>query len=350
MRATLAIAILAAACGPTGPHGTGNGDDDGNSGGDGGGSSHIYMDAPIDEQCGAQQENIGVVSLGDPPDLLVVLDRSGSMTAPPTTFPPVFTPKWTLMRDALVAVTTSQDQNIKFGLLEFPSDDNCSADAVAEVGIGLGSHTAFTSYFAGRSPNGNTPAHIGLGDALAYYNTIPVNPAGRYVLFATDGVPNCSGGDPNTASDAETVAAVTGLFNANIKTFVLGFGTFGLNTGVLNDAAVAGGEAKPGVTKFYEANNAADLQMALQAIAGGRSRRFARMHECHSARELGVVWVAREHGAGLGIALGEHEAMVPSARRTQRQLVIDEDTQSARDRGVVREEQSRDPHRLVGMD
>ncbi|HEY5926235.1 MAG TPA: hypothetical protein VIV11_31335, partial [Kofleriaceae bacterium] len=69
--------------------------------------------------------------------------------------------------------------------------------------------------------------------------------------------------------DMATVAAVTALFNAGIPTYVLGFGTFGLNTGVLNDAAQAGGKAKPGVTKFYEANNAADLAMALQAIAGG---------------------------------------------------------------------------------
>ncbi len=265
MRASALLAILVMACGPAGSRGNGAGDD-GN--GDGGGG-HVYLDAPVDEQCGAQQQDIGVVSLGDPPDLLVILDRSGSMTAPPVTFPPIFTSKWDLMRDALVSITTMRDQNIKFGMLEFPSDDNCSADALPEVGIALGTHTAFSSYFAGRSPNGNTPAHVALGSALAYYNTIPVNPAGRYVLFATDGVPNCSGGDPNTASDAETVAAVTSLFNAGIKTYVLGFGTFGLNTGVLNDAADAGGEARPGPTKFYEANSAADLTAALQAISGG---------------------------------------------------------------------------------
>jgi len=228
------------------------------------------MDAPVDQQCGAQQQNIGIVSLGPPPDLLVVLDRSGSMTAPPVTFPPVFDSKWNLMRDALVATTTMKDMNIKFGMLEFPSDDNCAADATPEVGIALGTHPAFSSYFASRSPNGNTPAHVALGAALTYYNSIPVNPAGRYVLFATDGLPNCSGGDPNTASDAETVAAVTSLYNAGIKTFVLGFGTFGLNTGVLDDAAAAGGEPKQNVSpKFYEASNAADLQAAMNAIAGG---------------------------------------------------------------------------------
>jgi len=232
-------------------------------------------DAPVNPNptdamtCGAQTEMIGVVNLGDPPDLLVVLDRSGSMQSPPSVFPPVFTPKWTIMKQGLGTVASSQDQSIKFGLLEFPSDDNCAADSTPEVPIQLGAASAIAGYFAMRSPNGNTPAHVALGAALAHYNSIPVNSAGRYVLFATDGLPNCAGGDPDVASNTETVNAVTALFNAGIPTYVLGFGTFGLDTTVLNDAAVAGGKAKPGATKFYEANNAADLDAALQQIAGG---------------------------------------------------------------------------------
>jgi hypothetical protein len=229
----------------------------------------VQPDAGPDASCGAQVQQIGVVNLGDPPDLLVVLDRSGSMADPPVTFPPVFLSKWAIMATALEQVTTAQDTNIRFGLLEFPSDDNCAADSTPEVPIGLHSHPGFDSYFLSRMPNGNTPAHIALGSALAYFQSIPVNMAGRYVLFATDGLPNCLNGDGNMTSDPETVAAVTGLYNSGIKTFVLGFGTFGLNTGVLNDAAVAGGEAKPGLTKFYEADNATDLQNALQTIAGG---------------------------------------------------------------------------------
>jgi hypothetical protein len=63
---------------------------------------------------------------------------------------------------------------------------------------------------------------------------------------------------------------VANLYTAGIKTFVLGFGTFGLNTGVLDDAASAGGEPKQNVSpKFYEASNATDLQAAMNAIAGG---------------------------------------------------------------------------------
>ncbi len=255
-----ALAFTLIACGPK-PHGRPDG-------GGGGGDGSVVTD-PDAGSCGSQMQMIGVMNLGDPPDMLVVLDRSGSMSDPPVTVPPIFMSKWKIMRDGLGTVASMKDQNIRFGLLEFPSDDACAADATPEVAIGLGSHTAIATYFAGRSPGGSTPAHIALQSALQYYNSIPVNSAGRYVLFATDGVPNCGGGDPNTASDAETVAAVTALFNAGIKTYVLGFGTLGLNTGVLNDAAVAGGEARTGAKKFYEANSPADLTAALNAISGG---------------------------------------------------------------------------------
>lgn len=222
-----------------------------------------------DGVCGAQEQMIGVVNLGDPPDLLVVLDRSGSMAEPPITIPPVFTSKWEIMHTSLDTVAMKKDANIRFGLLEFPSDDNCAATATPRVPIDLHNAPAIASYFAGRQPNGNTPAFVALASALDYFNSIPVNSAGRYVLFATDGLPNCLGGDPSADSSAATVQAVTDLFNAGIKSFVIGFGTFGLNTGVLNDAAVAGGEAKAGTTKFYEANSPQDLDAALNAIAGG---------------------------------------------------------------------------------
>ena len=261
--------VVAASCGPQGKPKGNPGTPDGGGSNTPDGPPQVVTDAGPDASCGAQEQQIGIVNLGDPPDLLVVLDRSGSMVDPPVTFPPVFDSKWNIMKTALEQITAQKDQNIRFGLLEFPSDDNCAADSVAEVPVGLGSHTGFDAYFAVRAPNGNTPAHIALGSALAYFQTIPVNMAGRYVLFATDGLPNCLNGDGNMTSYPETVAAVTGLYNSGIKTFVLGFGTFGLNTGVLNDAAVAGGEARTGPTKFYEANNAQDLATALNAIAGG---------------------------------------------------------------------------------
>lgn len=264
------LAAFLIACGPP-PKGNGVGDD-----GDDDGSGMVDADTTVDGDftpvdgmtCGAQQANIGVMNLGDPPDLLVVLDRSGSMLSPPPTFPPVFTPKWDSMKTALKTTVMAKQSQIKFGLLEFPSDDNCAATASPNVGIALNAYPGFNTYFASRSANGNTPAHLALGGALAYYNTIPVNPAGRYVLFATDGLPNCLNNDPEASSATETVAAVTALKNAGIKTYVLGFGNFG-GGDILNDAAIAGGVPKPGATKYYNVNNQSELDMALQAIAGG---------------------------------------------------------------------------------
>ncbi len=265
-----AASFLIIACGPP-KSGNGNGDD-----GDDDGSGAVDADTTLDGDftpvdgmtCGAQQANIGVMNLGDPPDLLVVLDRSGSMTAIPFQIPPVFVSKWDSMKTALKTTVMAKQAQIKFGLMEFPSDDNCAATATPNVGVALNTYPGFNSYFTSRSPNGNTPAHLALGGALAYYNTIPVNPAGRYVLFATDGLPNCLNGDPNTASGAATVAAVTALKTAGIKTYVLGFGEFG-GGDILNDAAIAGGVPQAGATKYYQVNNQAQLDAALQAISGG---------------------------------------------------------------------------------
>lgn len=266
---TVILGCVVAACGPQAKGGTQGDDDDdagthdAGNGGDDGGATDDSM------TCGAQMADIGVQNLGPPPDLLVILDRSGSMTSPIFSIPINFTSKWDIMKGALTSTVMGHQQQIKFGLRDFPSDNNCGASSTPNVNIGLNNAPAFTSYFSSRTPDGNTPAHLALAGALAYYNSIPVNPDGRFVLFATDGIPNCLGGVADTASDAETIQAVTNLKNAGIKTFVLGFGDLGSGSTTLNSAAVAGGVPQAGATKFYNAANGAELEAALQAIAGG---------------------------------------------------------------------------------
>jgi hypothetical protein len=158
------------------------------------------------------------------------------------------------------------EDNIRLGLLEFPSDESCGVGPLAlSVPIDIDQAPEIASYFATNVPGGATPAALGLQEALAYYNTIPVNPEGRYVLFATDGEPNCTG-----SSAAETVAAVTALANAGISTYVLGFGGGFANDQVLNDSAIAGLVPRPGgPPHYYAANNAMELDAVLQAISGG---------------------------------------------------------------------------------
>ena len=255
------------ACGPTPQdHGTVT---DASSSGDPDAPLAIDADEPtVDATCGAQSEDIALVNLGDPPDMLIVLDRSGSMTGPIPTFPPNFTPKWNIMRDAVKAVVMATENNIRYGLAEFPTDDNCGVTSPVKVPIDLGQYPEVNTYFNNRSANGNTPADAALRAALAHYQSIPVNPEGRYVLFATDGEPNCT--TPEADAGPRTVAAIQALRQAGIKTYVLGFGG-GFTTGtVLNDAALAGGVPRPGgPPHYYAANNAAELQAVLQQIAGG---------------------------------------------------------------------------------
>lgn len=235
----------------------------------------IYIDADVgfDAQiCGAQTEEIEIINLGDPPDLLIVLDRSGSMMLAPG-INPMGTSKWQIMKESLQAVLDARDSNIRFGLTVFPTDDACGVDPGARVEIALNNGSAIVQYLNSTSPNGNTPAQFALQEALAYYGTIAPNPEGQYVLFATDGIPNCGGDPPNVDidSNAETVQAVEDLAAAGIHTFVLGFGgLFGLDSQVLNDAAQAGLEPKPnGPPYFYHADDSATLQSALDTIAGG---------------------------------------------------------------------------------
>ncbi|HEY4060181.1 MAG TPA: vWA domain-containing protein, partial [Kofleriaceae bacterium] len=260
---TTVLLSLVAACGA---HAGGSGEDV-----DAGADSAPEVDAdetPVDAGvCGMQQANIGVQNLGDPPDMLVVLDRSGSMLNNAGT-----TQKWAAMKTALTSVVTGHQDEIKFGLLEFPSDGNCGAKAVPDVSVGLSSGAGFTQFFANNTPgpNENTPAYLALAGALTYFNQIPVNPAGRYVVFATDGLPNCLNGVAGNTSINETIAAVQNLYNAGIKTYVLGFGSLDATaTSTLNSAADAGGLARPGTTHYYEAQNQAQLDTVLQSIAGG---------------------------------------------------------------------------------
>ncbi len=272
----LAAAFALAACGPSG--GSANPDGAPGQSGDGGiaDASLSQGDAlnQTDASCGAQTAEIPLLEINDPPDLLIVLDKSGSMSTPPGFPLPIAPSKWDLMEDAIENITNTYETNIRFGLTSFPvSGDICGISPGADVGIAINNASAINGWMSSNSPDGNTPAHLGLQDALNIYGNVAANPAGQYVLFATDGIPNCAGSPPvpEDGSNSETLAAVQALAGQNIHTFVLGFGDlFGLDPGLLNDAAQAGLEPAPGGPPyFYHADDANSLDAALLAIAGG---------------------------------------------------------------------------------
>lgn len=201
-----------------------------------------------------------MVSRPEPPDLLLVVDKSGSMAESLSGGGQ----KWSVMRQALIGIVGSYEDRIDFGLMTFPSDDVCGPGAV-RVPVQAGSGALISGALLITSPQGGTPTHTTMSGALAYYQSAPPNPSGRFALLATDGQPNCgSPNDPNDPTVNESVAAVQALATAGVSTYVLGFGDTVVSTPTtLQLLAQAGG-----TSNYYAATSPAQLEAALDAIVG----------------------------------------------------------------------------------
>lgn len=243
--------VLAPACGAgsggdiTG--GNGSGADGGAGGGGPGGNSECQQVEPIQ------------MATGDPADLLLVVDKSGSMDDPLQTGER----KWPVMRDALTTVVDQYQNGIRFGLVLYPNDDECATGTV-RAPVAMQNASAITGELDGTFPDGGTPTHTTLAAAGAYYAGVS-SPGARYVLLATDGEPNC--GDPNDTEAptvTESIDAISSLRSSDIMTFVLGFGgNVNNHPDTLQAMADAGGTGD-----YFAANSPEELAAALGAIAG----------------------------------------------------------------------------------
>ena len=207
-----------------------------------------------------------------PPDVLLVLDKTGSLldamdsknqcAAGSTTCQQ----RWATLVAGLNAVLTSSSANVNWGLETFNSDGSCGVDP-PEVPItpGAAGATAVQTYIAGITPNGATPTKLAISTAVTYLQTMTdLNP--KYILLATDGEPNClngtnGGGGGGGATDLTGAeGAATAALTAGYKVYVLGVGPETTNlTGLAN----AGG-----TTDYYPALTPDALTTALASIMG----------------------------------------------------------------------------------
>jgi len=242
--------MLTAACGAgssgdiTGGNGSGA---DGGGGGPGGGNSECQQVEPIQ------------MATGDPADLLLVVDKSGSMDDRLDSGER----KWPTMRDALTTVVEQYQNGIRFGLMLYPQGDSCIAGDV-DAQVAMQNAGPISGELDATSPEGGTPTHTTLAGARSYYGGV-TSPGARYVLLATDGEPNC--GDPlddEVPTVTESIAAIGDLRGDGIMTFVLGFGgSVNNHPDVLQSMADAGGTGD-----YFAANSPDELAAALGAIAG----------------------------------------------------------------------------------
>jgi len=290
----------------TGAHsGTGTGAGNNDSGGDSGlnlalggqGTAGVNLNA----DGGAGGAGCGFTSFAaDPPlvNVLLVVDRSLSMSDKPTGFA---SDKWTALRGALDATLTQTKTKISFGLDLFPFSgkngqalsNSCEMPTGASVPVpvqaGTKSAPLILAALDANPPEGQTPTAAALTRALAYYTT----GAGRalqgdkYVLLATDGGPNCDAaltcaaatctvnldgkcpanlnccdakidklGPTNCLDEDASVAAVTNLSKAGIKTIVVGIPGTEAYTNTLDALAAQSGVDNPDAPPSYFAVSA----------------------------------------------------------------------------------------------
>ncbi|HVZ35483.1 MAG TPA: vWA domain-containing protein, partial [Polyangiaceae bacterium] len=216
------------------------------------------------------------------PEMLIVLDRSGSMSP---TLNDTGTDRWSGSVQAVNEVTASFDQQIDFGLMTFPAFDGTPGDPVdllgsligpdacasgkLDVPIASSNSSAISQTLGGMSPGGFTPTAATLTEALDVLSgpvaadQQAVSP--KYVLLVTDGDPNCSDGSGGLSAlggadlqaRQQTLDAIKALTDAGVQTFVVGYQTAGTQfAGQLDQMAVAGGT---GETQHHSVSSGADL-------------------------------------------------------------------------------------------
>jgi hypothetical protein len=216
--------------------------------------------------CGAQEVTVKPV----PPNLIVVLDRSCSMTDVVTGT----MTKWDIAVAALDKLTTDYNAKIRFGLTLFPdtTGGNCTQDAIP-IPIADGNEMKIQTLLDAAKmkadpnfPDGPCVTNIDTGVQQAATDPALADTMREsYLLLLTDGKQSgCTAGGGN----AGTLQTITDLQqNKKVSTFVVGFGT-GVDVTNMNKFADAGGvPSGDPTTHYYKAEDQVSLDAALAAIA-----------------------------------------------------------------------------------
>jgi hypothetical protein len=253
----------------------------GNSSGTGSGGDVGITGSAGTQGCG--QMNVGIMPI--PPDILIVQDKSGSMNDDDNDNSCKggcgSNSKWSQVSAALTQVVTATDTTINWGIKFFSDNSACDASGAPAVTVAGGNGSAVSGAIAGTKPGGNTPTRDAISTGAAYLATLTdTNP--KYLLLATDGLPNCPVGcasmsmpsmsctnTPNTSEETAAAQAVSDAAAQGFKTFVIGIGNVSAAVSTLNQFAINGGMPQQNAaTSYYAATDPTALENALNAIIG----------------------------------------------------------------------------------
>jgi Mg-chelatase subunit ChlD len=257
----------------TGANGTGSGSGSSPGGGSpmialppAGSGMAVMPNTPTEDMnCGLRAINLE----RRPADIMVVLDRSGSMLEM-VMVNGAAVPKWGEAVSALDTVLMRTQGQVSWGLKMFPMGGMCGVPDGADVGVALNNHgmilASINATPAGMD-SGSTPTRDAVTKAAAVLQASPSTNA-KYLLVATDGEPNCGVSNRSRSDAMGAVAAVTAANAAGIPSFIVGVATSGSGAdATLNMLATAGGRPRNDVTKYYPVTSRDELAGALDAIA-----------------------------------------------------------------------------------
>ena len=226
-------------------------------------------------------------------DVVLVLDRSGSMTRPLASST---TTRWRALRDALASALPMFDADVAFGASIFPipgatisGGTVCTVGARLDVPVALGTGPDVLAALSAFEPSGGTPTADALAVATGALSARRRMGVPQSIVLATDGGPNCdpadaaepwfgqapetcaeTGVDPELCLDrSRTVARIDAALAAGVSTYVIAMDVSeSYLVSVLAQMAFAGGrpvvrDAEP----FYDVRNPDDLRRALEDIA-----------------------------------------------------------------------------------
>src|SRR5688572_23388499 len=159
-------------------------------------------DGGFSDKCGVQDFQL---QQGLPPEVMIVLDRSGSMTASFDNGT-----RWSKVAEAVKSVVSSLQGQIGWGLTVYPTDNDCGPSSSVDVQIATMNGPAVSTKIDSYSAGGNTPTSAAIKNATTYMGSrTSQNP--KYLLLTSDGEPNCGnvvnqcvclfGGTPNAQGE-----------------------------------------------------------------------------------------------------------------------------------------------------
>ena len=207
--------------------------------------------------------NCGAISTSAaklPTDILVVLDRLASMNSDPAGNDCGGdcgrSSRWAQLTSALDNVVAGTSTNVNWGMKVFAeSNSSCGVGNGVQVPVGpdntgpvLAAIAGWTSASGGVQSGSESPMRLAENAATNYLSVL-VDRNPKYILLATDGLPNCApgGAAPTTDDAAGAIAAVQAAFDLGFPTFVVGAALPGLTAdATLNAMANAGGLPRNG--------------------------------------------------------------------------------------------------------